>query len=324
MGSSGGPRHGAAALVSRRSVLVGVGAAAALAVVGCSDDGDGEGSGDDAGAESGEASVPGGDGPGAEVIAYGDEGELQRGALSLAEEAGSSDPVPVVVLVHGGFWRAGYDRSLMEPLVASVVAEGWAAWNIDYRPIGEGGGWPTTFTDVAAAVDHLATEAEEHGLDLDRVAVVGHSAGGTLALWSAARERLPADVPGAGPAVRPIAVVSQAGVTNLAAGAIEGLGQGAVVALMGGQPTGDGGDAYLDASPIERLPLGPMSRQLLVHGADDAIVPAEQSQTYAARARDAGDEVTLQVLADTDHLAVIDPGSEAWAGVVAWLTDRFA
>lgn len=217
-------------------MLVGVGAAAALAVAGCAgDDGDDEVSGDDGGAENERGSAPGGDGPEAEVIAYGDEGELQRGALSLPT-GGSLGPVPVVVLVHGGFWRAGYDRSLMARLAASVTAEGWAAWNIDYRPIGEGGGWPTTFTDLAAAVDHLATVADEHGLDLDRVAVVGHSAGGTLALWSAAREGLPAETPGAGPEVRPIAVVSQAGVTNLAAGAIEGLGQGAVVDLMGGQP----------------------------------------------------------------------------------------
>lgn len=305
-------------------MLVGVGAAAALAVAGCAgDDGDDEVSGDDGGAENERGSAPGGDGPEAEVIAYGDEGELQRGALSLPT-GGSLGPVPVVVLVHGGFWRAGYDRSLMAPLAASVTAEGWAAWNIDYRPIGEGGGWPTTFTDLAAAVDHLATVADEHGLDLDRVAVVGHSAGGTLALWSAAREGLPAETPGAGPEVRPIAVVSQAGVTNLAAGAIEGLGQGAVVDLMGGQPTGADGDAYLDASPIERLPLGPTSHQLLVHGVDDAVVPPAQSETYVDRARQAGDQSTLELVADTDHFAVTDPDSEAWAGVVAWLTDRFA
>ena len=305
--------------LSRRAVLAGLGAATAAVAVGCSEDASTGDSPDrkDLGAGRSGSSAAG------RELRYGDA-DLQRGALSVPASGGEGGLRPVIVLVHGGFWRPGFDRSLMDPLAESVVDEGWAAWNLDYRPSGVDGGWPDTFTDVAAGVDHLAEIAEEEGLDLDRVAVVGHSAGATLSLWSAARERLPADVPGAGPAVRPIAVVSQAGVTNLAAGAIEGLGQGAVVDLMGGQPTGDGGDAYLDASPIERLPLGPMSRQLLVHGADDAIVPAEQSQTYAARARDAGDEVTLQVLADTDHLAVIDPGSEAWGGVVAWLTDRFA
>ena len=152
--------------------------------------------------------------------------------------------------------------------------------------------------------------------------MVGHSAGGTLALWSGARAGLPEGVPGAAPAVAPTVVVSLAGVNNLAAAAIEGLGRGAAVELMGGQPTGaDGGD-YLLASPIERLPLGPEVGQLLVHGRDDPIVPPVQSETYAARADDAGDDVTLALVAG-DHFTVIEPAGQAWATVVAFLTDRF-
>ncbi len=109
-----------------------------------------------------------------------------------------SRPCPVVVLVHGGFWRVPYGRPLMAPLARGLAARGFAAWNIGYRRVGErGGGWPGTFADAAAAVDALADLAREHGLDLDRVASVGHSAGGHLALWTAARPGLPDGAPGA-------------------------------------------------------------------------------------------------------------------------------
>jgi acetyl esterase/lipase len=222
----------------------------------------------------------------------------------------------VVVLVHGGFWRPQYDRTLMDPLAEAVVAHGWAAWNIDYRPAGEGGGWPTTFTDVAAAIDHLPALVDEHPLDLDRVAVVGHSAGGTLALWSAARSGLPADAPGAAPVVVPAAVVSLAGVTNRAAGSLERLGGGAVNDLMGGSAIRVG-DRYGLASPIERLPLGVPT--LLVHGQDDVIVPPVLSETFRDRAADAGDEVEARILPDVDHFDLIDPDTAAWDGVVDWL-----
>jgi len=290
--------------VSRRAVLGLAGAGVVWAMVGCRDGGD-----DDEGSVDEEDGV--------DVIAYGDE-DLQRGALSLPEGTG---PHPVVVLVHGGFWRAEWNRSLMDPLAETVVAAGWAAWNIDYRPVGGGGGWPATFTDLAAAVDHLAELADEHALDLERVAVVGHSAGGTLALWSAARAGLPDDAPGAGPVVDPAAVVTQAGVVNLAAASIEQLGQGAVDDLMGGSATVVG-DRYGLASPIERIPLGVPT--LLVHGRADPIVPVVLSETYRDRATEAGDDVTAHLLDDVDHFAVIEPDHEAWTGVLEWLGERLA
>jgi acetyl esterase/lipase len=249
-----------------------------------------------------------------------DEDELQRGALALPE--GATGAVPVVVLVHGGFWKPRYDRTLMEPLAGAVAAAGWAAWNVDYRPAGPGGGWPTTYTDVAAAVDHLAVLAEEHPIDLDRVAVVGHSAGGTLAVWTGGRGTLPEGAPGADPVVTPIGVVAQAGVLNLAAASLEGLGGNAVDMLMGAGPTGDDADDYLLASPIERVPIG--TPALVVHGTDDDVVPVTQSTVYADRARHAGDDVAEEILDGIDHFAVIDPGSEAWTPVAAWLTERFA
>ena len=144
------------------------------------------------------------------VHAYG-PGPAQVGELWVPDGAG---PHPVAVLLHGGFWRASYDHTLMEPLAADLVGQGWAAWNVEYRRVGmTGGGWPGTFDDVAAAVDLLARLGREApGLDLGRVVPIGHSAGGHLALWCAARAGLPARAPGADPAVVAAAAVSQAGV----------------------------------------------------------------------------------------------------------------
>lgn len=298
--------------MSRRALLAALGATAVTAVAaGCSDG---------ATAEEERRVAPRRTGEGADrrELRYG-EAELQVGALWGPDAPGGVDRIPVVVLVHGGFWRPGFDRSLMDTLAASVVDEGWAAWNLDYRPAGDGGGWPITFTDLAAGLDHLSGVADEEALDLDRVAVVGHSAGGTLSLWSAARAGLPVDAPGAEPRVRPAAVVSLAGVADLAAGSSERLGQGAVDDLMGGSAT-TAGQAYGLASPIERLPLG--VPQLLVHGQDDPLVPVEQSRAYAARAQEAGDEVQADLLAGVDHFDVIDPRTDAWRGVLRWLAER--
>jgi acetyl esterase/lipase len=224
-------------------------------------------------------------------------------------------PHPVVVLVHGGFWRARYGRDLMTPLAADLEAAGWASWNVEYRRLGQaGGGWPGTFADVAAAVDHLAGLAGPHALDLARVVTVGHSAGGHLALWLACRPGLPAGAPGAGPVVRVAAAVAQAGVVDLVAGC--DLSAGAAVDLLGGRPD-EVPDRYALASPCARVPLG--VPQLLVHGLDDDTVPVELSRRHAAAARAAGDDVELVELPAVGHMDVIDPAGPAWAAVRARL-----
>jgi acetyl esterase/lipase len=244
---------------------------------------------------------------------------VQVADLHLAPGADDGEPVAVVVLVHGGFWKPTYDRSLMLPLALDLVDRGYLVWNIDYRASGSGGGgWPRTFEDVAAAIDRLAEVADDHPLDLDRVVTVGHSAGGTLALWAAARRGLPAGATGSGPAVEPCGAVSLAGVNNLVAGYYEDLGTGAVKALMGGGPYDDR-DAYALASPEDRLPLG--VPQIMVHGADDVIVPVAQSSAYAAKATDAGDEVELIEVDGADHFDVIDPGHDLWTQVAGSLAD---
>ena len=217
-------------------------------------------------------------------------------------------PFPTVVLIHGGFWRDGWDRTLMTALAASVAASGTAAWNIEYRRVGqEGGGWPGTFLDVAAALDHLGAIEE---VDASRVVTCGHSAGGQLALWAAARHRLPAGAPGADPVVLPRAAIGQAPVADLRRAFADGLGRGAVADLLGGGPD-EVGDRYAIADPLALAPLG--VRQLIVHGGRDEIVPLSQSRAYA---RAAGNEVELVEVDSADHFDVIDPEHAAWQAVL--------
>jgi acetyl esterase/lipase len=220
---------------------------------------------------------------------------------------------PVAVVVHGGFWRAQYDRSLMDGLCTDLAAHGIAAWNLEYRRVGAGGGWPDTFLDVAAGVDLLADV--EAPLDLTRVLAVGHSAGGQLAFWAAARHTLPEDAPGTAPRVRVHAAVAQAGVLDLTLAA--GLMPSATPtrALLG--DPAQHYERYVLASPRERLPLG--IPQLVLHGERDDTVSLRIATSYAAAARTAGDPCELTVLSHTGHYEHIDTGTDAWHVARGWL-----
>lgn len=242
--------------------------------------------------------------------AYGQHPE-QVGDLTVPAGTPPAAGWPVVVLVHGGFWRQGFARDLMEPLADDLPARGLAAWNVEYRRVGGDGGWPTTLTDVAAAVDHVATLAQDGApLDLDRVVLAGHSAGGHLALWAAARGLLEVPAPGADPRVAPCLVVGQAPVADLTAG--EELGDGAAQDLLGGTSQ-EVPERYALADPARLVGHGvPI---LLTHGEDDDIVPLDQSRAYASAAEVAGDEVDLVVLPG-DHFAVTDPTDALWQAVV--------
>jgi acetyl esterase/lipase len=223
----------------------------------------------------------------------------QVAELSLPDGPG---PHPVVVLVHGGCWRQRYDRHLMDALAADLAARGWAAWNIEYRRVGlrAGGGWPETGADVAAAIDHLAEL--DAPLDLARVAAVGHSAGGHLALWAAGREKA---------RVLLAAVVGQAAVSDLEVASAQGVCGGMVEQLVGGMPQ-QVPDRYRVASPARRLPLRVPA--LLVHGDRDDTVPVQMSRDFAAAAG-----CDLAELAGDGHYEHLEPGSRAWATVVEWL-----
>ncbi len=249
-----------------------------------------------------------------QTVHYG-PGAEQFGELWLPTSGTQRHP-PVVVLIHGGYWRARYRLDLMHALAADLAARGYAAWNIEYRRVGSpGGGWPGTFQDVAAAVDAVAGFT----VDLSRVTLVGHSAGGHLALWAAGRARLPPDAPhglGRPPAVTPSLVVSLAGVCDLTEAARRRLSDGAVFGLLGGTPE-ELPDVYDAACPARLLPLG--VPQLAVHGTDDTSVPLEITTGYAAAA---GPECTPLILPGVDHFAVIDPASDAWAAVMEHVRHR--
>jgi acetyl esterase/lipase len=251
-----------------------------------------------------------------ERVAYG-PGSSQFCELFVPKTTspGRAGPYPVVVLVHGGFWRAHYDRTLQWHVAGDLCERGFAVWNVEYRRVGDGGGWPATFEDVAAAVDALDGTGDER-LDLGRVVIVGHSAGGHLALWAAGRAGLPDGAPGAGPRVRPVAAVAQAGVVDLDEASRLRLSYAAVHELLGGSPD-EQPERYELASPRRRLPLGvPL---LLVHGDRDGNVPVEMSQAFAAAAEAAGDECELVVVSGEGHAEHLEPDSRMWRAVVEWL-----
>jgi acetyl esterase/lipase len=230
-------------------------------------------------------------------------------------------PFPVAVLIHGGFWRTPFDRELMEPLAEDLAARGIAAWNIDYRRVGDGGGgneWRVTLDDVSASLDQLGAVSAEFPLDTDHTALIGHSAGGHLALWLASEFQV-------------TAVVSQAGVSDLYDAAHERLGLGspreglgvldvpAVVEFLGGTPQ-DVPDRYAAASPSALLPLE--TPILLVHGDEDDRVPIAQSRAFAEAAREAGDEVEVAEFFGMGHFEVLDPKHESWIRTVGFLAGR--
>ncbi len=238
-------------------------------------------------------------------IAYGD-GADQFGELRVPPGAG---PHPVAVLLHGGFWRDVWTRDLMDGLAIDLVERGWAAWNLEYRRVGHGGGFPLTMEDVAAGIDALADFDAKYGLDLSRVAAIGHSAGGQLALWAAGRSSLDDADATADDRVRVDTVVALAALTDLAEAHRLDLGPGAVEDFLRRTPE-NGADRFAAASPHALVPLG--TRQIVVHGALDEVVPPHLSEMYAAAAAAAGDAVHHIVTEDEDHFDVIDPASDAW------------
>ncbi|HTD07355.1 MAG TPA: alpha/beta hydrolase [Solirubrobacteraceae bacterium] len=247
-------------------------------------------------------------------------GRSQRADLYLPAGPG---PHPVIVLIHGGSWMQRYGRIVMRGLAGDLVRRGWAVWNIEYRRVGGGGGWPTTFLDVGAAIDHLAKLSAP--LDLDRgVTIIGHSAGGHLALWAAGREQLAQGDPGfldGGPLVRIARVIAQAGVCDLG-GAYRRWRGGAVRALMGGAPE-DFPERYRAGDPIRLLPLSMPA--LLVHGTLDETVSVKLARSYESAARAAGGEVELVEIPGEagHHRAHIDPRGKAWAEVTTRLDSAF-
>jgi acetyl esterase/lipase len=214
---------------------------------------------------------------------------------------------PLVVFLHGGFWRSEYDRTHTAPLAAALATAGYAVTTPEYRRTDAqgAGGWPETFLDVAAVLDALPELLRADEVDLDRVVYAGHSAGGHLALWAALRHRIPPGAPGHRPTAPPVrGVLALAPVADLTATHRLDLDAGAVDALLHGSPE-TVPDRYAAADP-SLLPA-PDAPVTLLHGTADQRVPIALSRTYAARTG-----AHLIELPNTDHFALIDPLLPPW------------
>ena len=241
-------------------------------------------------------------------IAYGDQA-MQVVDLWLPEGKG---PHPTLLMVHGGCWQTEIaDRRIMNWIAEDLRRRGIAVWNIDYRGVDrEGGGYPGTFLDAAAAADALHTHAGTYTLRLSPLVATGHSAGGHLALWLAGRPRLPADSPLRSTNPIPIdAVVSLGGLPDLEQAARppgSGCGTDVVGKLTGGR--------FTDTSVPRLAPLG--VDQVLINGLQDRIIPTSYAEGYARPMRAAGDEVKVRLIDRTGHVELIAPETEAWAASV--------
>jgi acetyl esterase/lipase len=230
--------------------------------------------------------------PPGQRIPYGDDPN-QFGELRLPEGKG---PHPVVIFIHGGYWRAEYDLTHASHLCAAIAKAGFAVWSVEYRRTGQrGGGYPGTLDDIRAAAKRMTKIAD---LNLKRVVVSGHSAGGQLALWLAAQQ-----------AIALQGVAALAGVTDLRRGYDLRLGDGAVQAFLGCDPK-QCDDRYRAASPMDLLPL-PVP-QALIHGTEDDVVPFEFSERFVKASRNA----ELIPLRGAGHFTLIDPRAKEWSVVL--------
>ena len=237
------------------------------------------------------------------TVGYGSHHE-QFGQLQAP--AAGAEPVPVVVLLHGGFWLSKWKLDLMDPLAADLAQRGIASWNLEYRRA-DLHGWGATTADVEAGVRYLDSLAAQFPLNLSEVVLVGHSAGGQLAV------RVAADLLGSRAPVRPATVVSLGGVLDLIEADRRDLGDGAVAAALGGSAS-QRPEIYAASSPILRLPLG--IRQIIVTAREDSADLNDLSRRHVAAAQAAGDEV-IPIEGDGDHFTLIDPGSRVWTDTMA-------
>ncbi|WP_301110026.1 S9 family peptidase [Sporosarcina sp.] len=249
-------------------------------------------------------------------IAYG-ANESQFGDLRIPDGTG---PFPLAMIIHGGFWRARFDLEQMNEMAEAFTAKGIATWNIEYRRVGqEGGGWPGTFLDNAAAVDYIRVLAKSYPLDVSRVITIGHSAGGHLALWLGTRHKLPSNsmlhtsehpLPLKG-------VISLAGANDLETmhdihqwkETLFGIVDNPTRDLLGGKPN-EQAERYKEGSPYELLPIGiPL---VLIHGSLDVNVPIGLSEHFEKEALKEGDSIILKTIPMAEHFELILPETESW------------
>jgi len=247
-------------------------------------------------------------------LAYGTDTNQFLDLRLPASKEKSKAPFPVIINIHGGFWRAKYNLDHAGHLCAALTAKGLATANLEYRRVGnEGGGWPGTFADIRSAYHFLVQNAQRHNLDSTRIVLMGHSAGGQLALCLAAHER------------SVTRVISLAGVVDLKRAYQLHLSNDAVVEFLRGTPT-EVPDHYREADPME-LPIHE-ARQRLIHGSADEIVPPDFSRDYVStkqkRSGKEKEDAQLIEISGAGHFDVIDPRSEAWKRVDATVLELAA
>jgi acetyl esterase/lipase len=248
-------------------------------------------------------------------LPYGDDPN-QFAELRLPSGAG---PHPVVALVHGGCWKAGYATLRdLAPMGDALKAEGIASWNIEYRRLGQpGSGWPGTYADIGRGIDQLRQAAPRYSLDLNRLAVVGHSAGGHLAMWAAMRQRLSPNSPVYVASPLPVrGVINLAGTIDMRENIahMEAECHDAVVTtLLGGTPSSVP-ERYREVSATTMVPLG--VQQILVWGEHESFVPLSLARRHVDAATKAGDRARLIVVPAIGHFESASPQSSAWPTIL--------
>ena len=251
-------------------------------------------------------------------ISYG-PGPQQFGNLRLPTGA---SPHPIVVFIHGGCWLSAFDIQHVGQAEVAITEAGYAVWSIEYRRLGdEGGGWPSTYLDVGQGIDHLREIAEPYSLDLSRVVVAGHSAGGALALWAAARGKVDDQSVLYTPKPLPVqAVFALAPAADLEGLEERGSCGNAVGRLMGGTPA-EHPERYQAASPMQLAPIS-VPQTLLIGGQD--FVWAPPGRAYYHRAITVGtQDVRIVDLPDSGHFEMVSPSTTTWPLVISALEETF-
>lgn len=249
-------------------------------------------------------------------VAYGTD-STQFGELRVPSGPG---PHPVAILIHGGCFKAAYATLRdLAPMGDALKEMGIATWNVEYRRLGQpGGGWPGTYRDVGRAIDHLRELAGAHALDLNRAVIVGHSAGGHLAMWAAARARVPNGSEVYLPEPLPVrGVLDLAGPVDLTANVrgYEELCRDTVITALLGGTAAQVPERYAHVSAVQLVPLG--VPQVLLMGEHEEFVPRHFAEQYARAATAAGDRVELIVIPGVGHFEIASPRGSTWPRVAS-------
>ncbi|MUL85060.1 alpha/beta fold hydrolase [Mycobacterium sp. CBMA247] len=236
--------------------------------------------------------------------------------LYLPDGAHTFNSVPLVVLIHGGGWQSTMGAGVFDGLARELTSRGMAVYNIEYRRVGSGGGWPTTFDDVARAMDYVAeVNLQYPQLAIDDALVVGHSAGAQLAVWASTRQDLHGDEVGSRPLFRPTRVISLAGPLDMVYAANHGDNR--IVAVLGGRPA-QVPQRYASVDPIQNL--DPDVPVIALHGTLDTVVAPANSERYVAALRKRGGRASLELLPGENHTSILSTRSRSFGRVLHLIT----